>query len=290
MSRLLSAEQLAPAQLYLDSLTVRILLRGEKYWRQHRVFKVSRGEDDNHVYATVQGTEPYQVSLYFSNGAWAGTCSCMAREDCKHCCAAMLAVLDQAKNAPAGKPAKPTKPVAEPSPAASTASAKFAALIRARLGRNLSTEEQRAASAVDDLFTKYRDAKMVSENNFDRIRGTQALWSWNSVEVWPRNPRTPWETWLYVAALIRRKGWNCPPAFLEATPWGEVETFVGGWERQMRIEKWQDWLRDAAQRSDDTRPVNSSIPLRVLIHQKGVQLEWRKAPGSDFTELKSTPF
>jgi len=291
MSSLISTDQLASAQQYLNALDVRSLLRGEKYWRQNRVLKLSRGEDENHIYATVRGTEPYQVSLYFSDGAWAGTCSCMIGADCKHCCAAMLEVADRAKKFPQQKTVKPAKPVSKTEAQPAYESSKFAALIRSRLGRPLTVEDQRAASAVDDIYTKYRGAKLVSENVFDRIRGTQALWSWNSVEVWPKSPRTPWDTWLYVAALIRRKGWNCPPAFLAVTGQAEVEAFLGSWERKMQIEKWEDWLRDTAERSTAAVSMpKDSVSLRVMVNQKGVQLEWRKAPGAEFAELKPSRF
>ena len=293
MISLISAEQNEPAKQYLAGLPTNARLRGEKYWRQNRVSKLLRGEDENHIYATVRGTEPYQVSLYFSGGNWEGTCTCMASEDCKHCCAAMLDALDRAKMSSrvSSFPASPaaTKAPAPPPEDRPGSTPKVAAIFRAKLERTLSSEEQRAAGAVDEIFKHHRDAKLIAENVFDRIRGTHATWSWNSVALWPKSPATPWETWLYVAALIRRKDWNCPPALLKATDWDEVDAVVGSWERNMRIEKWENWLRSNSQLAG--APITpEEIPLRARLTQKGVQLEWRRVPTADFSEMKPTPF
>ena len=303
MSQLLSPEQLTPARRYRDTLTVRILLRGEKYWRQNRVVKLSRGEDENHIYATVRGTESYQVSLYFSGGTWEGTCSCMAGQDCKHCAAAMLEVLDQAQKrkpvtskpaekSTAGALSKAAAKVAKYSAPPAPKPESFSSVLRGKLGRTLSHDEQRAASAVDDLYNRHRGAKLVAENVFDPIRGTHASWSWNSIIAWPTAPHTPWETWLYVAALFRRKEWNCPPALMEVTDWVEVREKIGAWERTLEIEKWNDWLTTHAHLLHDEDSISSATmqELRLRLTPRNMLLEWRRVGAGDFNEMKVTAF
>ena len=286
MSSLISPDQLSHAFVYLEALEKNSRLRGETYWHQGRVVKLIRGEDENHIYATVRGSELYQVSLYFEGEVWAGTCTCMVGDDCKHCCAAMLAAVDEANKSPRTATAKP-KSVSKSD--SKVAAATFTSIMRTKLGRALKGDEQRAAQAVDAIYKKSADAQLITESAFDEIRLTHSVWSWESVAAWPSRPESPWEAWLYMAALFRRRGWRCPPAFLEVTDWQEVQKLVGPWELELRVDKWNDWLHKAANVQDE--PIaRTSIPLRVRLTQKGVQLEWRKTPTGDFTDIRPTPF
>ena len=304
MPPLFTAEQLKAARDYRKGLVLRVLLRGEKYWRQNQVLKLSRGEDENHLYATVRGTEPYQVSLYFSEGTWSGTCSCMMGEDCKHCAAAMLEALDRAQKRtpadldPVGKhssvaPSKPAgKPTAKAVKQAGPKPESFSSLLKQKLGRNLSHDEQRAAVGVDDLYKRHREAKMVAENLFDPIRGTHASWSWNSIVVWPEPPRSPWEAWLYVAALFRRKEWKCPPAFMQVIDWAEVREKIGAWERSLEVDRWKDWLDTHSILFRDTELTSAATlqELRLRLTPKNMALEWRRVGTGEFNEMKIGAF
>ena len=179
--------------------------------------------------AEVEGTILYWVRLRFAEGDWDGECSCPVGFDCKHCCAVALQVLGNAF-----EPAE----VAEDGPRAVSPAvmpgatierapdAKVALLFAHRLGRKLTAEEKRAADAVDHLFESDREADRLAESVLEPITRSGAARSYHPVQLWPREPRTPWEAWLYIASYLRRNHKSCPPALLEATDWAEVEPTV----------------------------------------------------------------
>ncbi|MCY3891705.1 MAG: SWIM zinc finger family protein [Acidimicrobiaceae bacterium] len=68
--------------------------RGVGYWEDRRVESVV--EEDGRLLATVRGTLPYHVELWFEDDALRWACSCPAAEDgsfCKHCTAVALSLL-----------------------------------------------------------------------------------------------------------------------------------------------------------------------------------------------------
>lgn len=68
--------------------------RGVGYWEDRRVQTVD--EENGRLCATVRGTMPYRVGLWFEDGELAWDCTCPAAEDgsfCKHCTAVALSLL-----------------------------------------------------------------------------------------------------------------------------------------------------------------------------------------------------
>ena len=69
--------------------------RGVGYWEDGRV--ESLAERDGRLHATVRGTVPYGVELWFDDASLRWRCSCPAAEDgsfCKHCAAVALSLLN----------------------------------------------------------------------------------------------------------------------------------------------------------------------------------------------------
>ncbi len=292
----LTQEQIDALQEYLDSLDKGARERGLRYFKRAQVKNVEPYKRGVGFRAEVLGTKPYRVKLRFTAGDWTGECSCPVAFDCKHCCAAALEVVaelgdpSQAEDdpQPVTAPAAPIAPMAPRAKVERPADARVAVLFADRLGRKLSSEEKRAVDAVDELFKWHRDATYVAEMVLEPITRLRPAWGYNSVQVWPTAPRTPWEAWLYVAAYLKRNKHSCPPALIEATDWAEVETLTAEWERSQEVEVWRTFLQTVADRTD-AGPAEPA-QLRVRLTEKGAQLEWRKSGAVDFSTLKVTAF
>ncbi len=290
-STVLTQEQIDALREYLDSLDRGARERGLRYFAKAKVAEIESYKRGVGFRANVVGTKLYRVKLRFSEGAWDGECSCPVGFDCKHCCAAALqAIADLTEqNGPTEDDPQPGAPVvAGRVKVERPPDAKVAVLFADRLGRKLNAEEKRAADAVDKLFQWHRRAAYIGEALLEPITRSPAAWGWNSVQIWPTEPRTPWEAWLYVAAYLRRNKLSGPPALLEATDWADVETLTAAWERNQQVEEWRAWLQSAADRTDGGLPEGAQ--LRIRLTEKGVQLEWRKAGATDFSAIRATVF
>ncbi len=281
----LTPDQLEAAQSYLDSLDKNTLQRGRSYLRQGRVLKIEPAVSGDGFYASVKGTGRYRVEMDFEEGGWDGVCSCPVAFDCKHCCAAMLAVMEASRADAKPEPQKAAD--ARSIASLETDNETFSALIAQRFGRKLTPEEKRAATAVDEIYTNHRTSKFIAENLLDRITGRRSSWGWNTIEFWPTQPHSPWEAWLYIVALLRRNKWSCPAALLNATDQTEVDALVSSWERRENIERWRDWLQQNAGSQETAAP--ETAELRVRLNEKGAQLEWRKAGANDFSPSNKPP-
>jgi len=287
----LTPEQLDALQQYLDSLDKGARHRGLRYFEEARVNWLEGYRRGVGFRAEVEGTILYWVRLRFAEGDWDGECSCPVGFDCKHCCAVALQVLGNAF-----EPAE----VAEDGPRAVSPAvmpgatierapdAKVALLFAHRLGRKLTAEEKRAADAVDHLFESDREADRLAESVLEPITRSGAARSYHPVQLWPREPRTPWEAWLYIASYLRRNHKSCPPALLEATEWAEVEALTESWEREQRVEEWRAWLQNVADRTETEQ--GEMGQLRVRLTETGAQLDWRKAGAADFSAIKASAF
>jgi hypothetical protein len=307
--------QIDALQIYVDSRPKSARKRGLSYFQDRRVQQI---EPDRHgvgFCADVMGTTLYRVKFRFAGKRWSVRCSCPVAIDCKHCCAGAYQAIAEANGdgfdeegfeaeeeedadgdddgqAQAGA-APPPAPVTsrerkgkgrrKPGP-----DAEVADLFADRLGRKLSAAEKRAAQGVDALFKWHRTSNYITETLLEPITNNRVRWGWNSVQVWPTQPQTPWETWLYIVAYLRREKNSCPPTLIEATDPAEVDALTAAWRRGEQIEHWHGWLRNSAERND-TAPIELT-ELRVRVTDQGAQLEWRKAGAADFSAIKQTPY
>ena len=289
----LTQQQIAALQEYVDSLGKGARERGLRYFEKAKVTEIEPYKRGTGFRAKVMGTNLYQAKLRLTEGEWDGVCSCPVGFDCKHCCAAALQVIADAD-------AAGTTPLAEddPQPVAPAVvrranvkrppDARVSVLFADRLGRKLNAEETSAANAVDVLFHWGHGGGHIPEMMLEPITRLRPTQGWNSLQIWPTEPRTPWEAWLYIAAYLRRSKHNCPPALLEATDWAEVEALTASWERTRRVEEWRTLLQSVADRSE-ADPAEQA-QLRVRLTEKGAQLEWQKTGAADFSAIKASAF
>ncbi len=286
----LTQAQLDALQPYLDSLDKGARQRGLVYFEKGQVKGVAPYKRGVGFRAMVLGTHLYEVKLRFTEGEWDGECTCPVSFDCKHCCAAALQVLgDSLNGSEVPDHQEDASPLAEIGGANSerAPNAKVALLFADRLGRKLSFEEKRAADAVDNLFTSHRGEVDIIEALLEPITRTRPASPYAAVDLWPTEPQTPWEAWLYIVAYLRKTKNACPPALLAVTGLEEVHALTAAWEREQRVEEWRAWLRNVAERTDAVR---ESGQLRVQLAEKGAQLEWRKTDAARFAPMNPTTF
>jgi hypothetical protein len=285
----ITQEHIHALQEYLDSIDKRTRSRGLSYFEDGRVRALTRKKQEVAFHADVLGTKRYRTKLSFAHGEWDGSCTCPMAFDCKHCCAVALHVLEEWTESLPSLVTQPpsSKNILMFSPAKAGQESTVAGLFAERLGRKLNAEERRATDAVDVLFRHFRTVTFVPESQLEQITRSGSPGR-VSVELWPTEPRTPWETWLYIASYLRKREHSCPPGLLEVTDWAEVDALTAAWERERQVEQWRGWLQNAADRND---PVAAEpAQLRVRLTDKGAQLEWRKAGAADFSEIKTTAF
>lgn len=285
----LTQEHIEALEGYLDSFDERTLRRGQTYFKAGRVLKVKQAKRGVSFSADVMGTQHYRAKLDFADGGWDGTCTCPVGMDCKHCGALAFRMLEDrpAAETPAQTTSRSGALTVLPGEKPAD-DAKVVEVFAHRLGRKLSADERRSAEAVDRLFQLHRKASYIAELQLEPIIRTRPKWGWDSIQIWPAEPRTPWEAWLYIAAYLRKRKHACPPALLEATDWAEVEALTDAWERERQVQKWNGWLQRAAERSDSGP--GEPTELRVRLTHEGAQLERRKTGADSFSEIKPTAF
>ena len=278
--------QLAALEEYIDLLDKGARKRGLEYFERERVKDLEPYKRGVGIRAEVTGTLPYRVKLRFTDGEWDGECSCPVGFDCKHCCAAAFqALAEEDGTAPEAEATPPdAAPRANPN---RSQDERVSDLFADRLGRRLSAAETSAAARVDEFFQWHR-AGLVEESLLEPVTQVRVARGYNRVQLWPAEPRTPWEAWLYIAAYLRRNQMPCPPTFLEATDWAEVEALTASWEREQRVEEWREWLQTVAERADAATA--EPARLRVRLTKEGAQLEWQKAGAAGFSPIKEQAF
>ncbi len=296
MRKISLTDQFEAAERYLGSFPENVFRRGETYFIRGRVGKVTPYKSGRGFRVEVAGSRGYAVRLRFRDGEWNGECSCPVGLNCKHCCAAMLELVEDPEEVESGSEPIEASPLPEPQarkpkaarsprpPKEAGENDPFPDQLRARLNRKLTAAETRAARTVDELHTRYRDSRLVAEYLLDPITGRRGGWNWQSIELWPEPPATRWQAWLFLAALLRRQKWSCPPGLLEVTDWKEVDALLAHWERAKAVRHWQEWLQTVAASPDAEPP--AQIDLRVRLTPNGLQLEWRRPGAPDFTPMK----
>ena len=274
----LTEAQFEALQTYLASIAPNSRERGLKYFREGRVTDLESNGYDL-ILAIVQGSEPYEVALCWEDKKCLGRCDCPMEVNCKHCYATGLALQ-------AGQPTQEPSAVIEET-AKGTADT-FAALIKQRLDRKLTAKESATAKAVDSFYKNHRHSKFVNEGLIAKITRQGHSWGWQTFQIWPSEPRSAWEAWLYLVAHFRRNKIAEPASFIAATDPAEVDAFIAAWQRSENISRWRDWLQTSTQKNDTAAP--SLAELRVKILPAGPQLEWRKKTTDPFAPMKQSPY
>ncbi len=282
----LSAEQYRQLEDYLKGFGTAHMELGRRWVEESAVGALERYQRGVGFRAEVTDLQIFRVKLRCIGGGWEGQCSECGGTHCAHRCAVALRV--ELEYRPAGKKVSEEKKSEMEVGVKREEGTKVEILFEDRLGRRLSVEERRVAVAVDKIFKDHRDAGYLTESVLEPITGMRASWNWNSVQIWDRSPRTPWEAWLFLAFYLSKIDHRCPPAFIEVTRVEEIEQLTADWERREAVEKWASWLRDLAERPN--AEVEGLVCLRIRLTEKGLQLESSKVEGGEFSEIKASAF
>ncbi len=283
---MLIAPHLEPAaREYLRDFSQATSKRGQGLVARSAVRRIEAAADGG-FFVEVLGSELYMVDFFPEDGQWAGVCTCPMENDCKHCYAAMSALLDwtaETHSTPRRAPAAATKRVK-----LTPSKDPFHASIEQRLGRKMQSAEKRVATAIDNLFQWHAGAARIAEYLLVPIIGGRSGWHYEMHQLWPTPPRDAWEAWLYIAHSLRGRKMKAPPFLAQITPEAEVDALVAGWQRRVAIEHWSQQLGHFAARAE--RGASGLLELRAIFEPSGVRLEARDEAGADFELVKKTCF
>ena len=224
----------------------------------------------------VQGSQPYEVFLQYTRGRWLSTCNCPYEFDCKHGHAALCYLVTTAAPAsPAPKARAKAIPKAKPKAAEFTRTP-FALEVEAKLGRPVERAEMRLLELLESARTSAPSGS-VAESLISPLWGVRATYSWQHFTVWPKEPATPWEAWLYLFHFIQTRKLT-PPAFLAGiTTAEEIEQLLAPWRWQQEVDVWRAKLAAACDAS--SKVAVAAIDLRVVFHPAEGRLERRSGDG-----------
>lgn len=282
---LITPTETRAARDYLATFSKTARAKGEALFRGGAVLSFDAEDDlatgESCFDAIVRDGGSYGVALTCDEVGWIGTCDCSVEEDCKHCYAGMLAILEEGSAVEDGDPVAEEKAPAEGDDLPS--------LFAQRLGRKLKASEVKVAQKLERLFENSAEARMISAWQLHAALGIgSAGWSYEMHELWPEPPRSAWDAWLYIAHFLRGRGLAAPQFLLEATTDAEIEECVHDWERRQRIEQWQKRLDKMPAFSAGQEVVTHQ--LRAIFHPDGVRLEIRNAASGEFEPIKKTRY
>jgi hypothetical protein len=233
--------------------------------------------------AQVQGeTGRYDTRIRYHRGFWEGSCTCPVALNCKHAGALMMEILQPATGRSATHQEEASSPAQEEN-------APIETILLARLEAPFAPEERRFVRSASSLYQDHRTSLFLAEYLLDPLLGKRSRWGWNSVQIWPEAPATPWQGWLYIIHYLRKHGAPIPGRLDRVTSDSEIRALVDTWERQSEVSRWKEQLASLARTATSTAAA-PRCSLRLRLQRDGFQLEWRKNANEEFTELKSTPF
>ena len=283
---LLPARLESSARAYLRLFPVQTAKKGAALFATGAVSDLQSADEDIHL-AHVMGSIRYEVTLAVEDDKWFGECTCPVEVDCKHCYAAMRALLEAEPEAGAAPEASAT-PEAPPARSPAPENLPFPALIEHKLGRKLKAVEKAAATAINDLFRFHGTSSRIAEYLLAPILGRGSSWQYEMHQLWPVPPRSAWEAWLYIAHFLRSRKKTPPPFLAEITTEAEVEAFVHEWQRREAIERWSRTLGEFAAQAETGGP--GLLDLRAVFAEIGVRLEESEDGGATFELVKKTRF
>ena len=248
-------EALVALGAWLDALDSRTRRRGEDYYDHGQVEEVW-AEADHFVEAVVIGGERYAVTLFLTRGKWTSKCSCPVQTNCKHACAAGLAWIatvnagDKVVGPPdADLPAPPLfAPRPTPAPKKSSFLAQWAPVIAEKLGRPLTTAENRRIGSLAAVFaeftrvhrTLYPDTLL--RHGFEYSAAPDApLYAPAFPGWWDRDtaPADPWALWQFIAYDYELAGRPIPEVFRPLTDTAAVHAAISAGLVQKELATWR---------------------------------------------------
>jgi superfamily II DNA or RNA helicase len=272
------------ARKYLRTFPAATMKKGAGLFASSAVRDVEMSRDDICL-AEVMGTMLYHATLAHEDGEWFGECTCPVEVDCKHCYAAMRALLEWT-GVPAAKPV--AQAPGQPAKASRASRQTFTADIEQKLGRELTNGEKHVVVTIENLFKHHARSAHVAEYLLAPLLGRASSWQYEMHRLWPSPPRDAWEAWLYLAHFLRSRKKSAPPFLAEITTEQEVETFVHAWQRREAIEHWSRQLGNFAARVE--MGTVGIIDLRAIFAEIGVRLEASEDGGATFELVKKSHY
>jgi hypothetical protein len=211
---------------------------------------------------------------------WTSDCSCGLNDGCAHVLLALCSVLNvdlgQMTPADAGVGSKVGE--AEESPSKSEADAQgFQALVERKLGRVLSREEVGYVKRVEVLIERYAQSDQVPAEALESLVGSRRLTGAERFAVWPQQPTSAWEGWLYLAVFLQGRGALIPGFLGGLTTASELAGVEQGWVERISIQRWEEQLERLLADLDGSR-ARVAFELRLVFGSHAASLEWMR-PG-----------
>ncbi|MDB6023995.1 MAG: Non-specific serine/threonine protein kinase [Verrucomicrobiales bacterium] len=289
MTNLVLPSSIADANDFLQSLDPNIRARGEAYFREGRVSDLAR--TDRVIRALVRGSEPdpYHVILTFnSRSEWVSACSCPMGGNCKHVYATMKALLAEHSVASVQNLSSKTT-ASTPTPKATRKKpvVPFPEQVANALDRPLKHDEQSFLQRLQQTYVNCQHFGRITPQDFEQMGLRLGGHRWEALKIWPEQPTSVHEFWLYVAQAAQQRGVHIPAFMLPVTDLKKIQTKFLRWQRNEEILRWKQALGTAM--GSDSLPGKSVLhELRVRFTDRAAALEWKR-PGQETFALMKKP-
>lgn len=281
---------------YLRSFHPKAQEKGEAYYREGRVVRLTPLNPGCRWLAEVEGESPYTVELMYEAGeGWEGACSCPMTFSCKHAYAAMRALMDRIgvgamaqasaeltrlwKGLP--EPALPSNPLLE--------------RLRPALGRPFNPQESQFLGKLHDLWLRCSHQAPISLYDLQKL-GLQFPGStWDQFRPWPSRPADEDEFWQYIAFLAAERGVEIPQFLRCVTDTKKVAEQIARARWQQEVERWNqtlvNWrLCEGPPESGELEAecLTGLFDLRLRLLPEEAVLEWKRPGEETFARLRPT--
>jgi hypothetical protein len=272
----LNPEQIDAARRWIASTPASYRRRGKDYFHAGAVTTVACEVPGELYRVQVQGQRLYEVTLDFADGGWDAECTCPMLLDCKHCVAALLALLNLS-----GSPVSPNAP---PPPAT------LDRALREKLGRALTIPEAALVKQVRALHQRYAGYGGPYLSELQRLFKHVSGSSWEQIRPLPGSHRDEVAWWSHLAVVLRDRGGTVPEFLLSVVDEAAVRNQIAGEERERQIASWRHHLAQFADEPVTVAAPARTIAVRLKLTDAALELETRAADATEFRKLKITAF
>ena len=243
--------------------------RGADYQREGKVVSAWAAAD-HYVSAEVEGGNLYEVTLFYTRGAWNSSCTCPVGRFCKHACAAGLAWIGAVESGAADRdeltpdpvptgpdaarpltiPPVALPPVVTTQPRKAAFREQWAPVLAKKLGRGLTAAEGLQLEALAGLFHEFQDRhRMLFPDTLRKygfgslvpagVYGGPVFGGWWTHDTAPADP---WALWQYLAYELERTGGAIPVVFEPMTDTSGIEAAMQASSLRKEIDDWRDEL------------------------------------------------
>lgn len=167
----------------------------------------------------------------------------------------------------------------------------FEHLLTAKLGRQLTPDEENYLSKVEKRYERVRLTGKIFDQDMVRLHPKWTIQSVEPVALWPEAPNSLREFWNYIALALADKG-LAPPAFLRgmADIEGTRES-LREWRHASTVPTWRKRIReyiDTRAESDHTGPPTlrrGEFRLLITVNDARLQLRPESDPPSPYASV-----